>query len=60
MLKNVLSDLSTKQQISSKIKYIAGISECRKVVTEAWYLEELFGSYEVLLVIFKEVGDMYT
>ena len=35
--KNVLRDLLTNQQISSKMKYIAGIFERHKVVTEAWY-----------------------
>ena len=43
MLKNVSRDLSTNQQISSKINYIAGIFERHKVVTKAWK-QELVGS----------------
>ena len=63
MLKNVSRDLTTNQQISSKMRYIAGISERHEVVTEAWcFLNKnlLDLKKEVLLVIFKEVGDMYT
>ena len=45
------------------MRYIAGISERHEVVTEAWcFLNKnlLDLKKEVLLVIFKEVGDMYT